>query len=252
MRKLRFTLIAAVALAAFTFTSCDKDETPEIPYTLKIVGFEDATLPAAGYIVGEDYAYTEKEMTFAQYYTDWGGGMTSWSGFAVSNKTNKTDPSAITNGFSVYGSGGAGSSQFGVIYYSSWDGPAECSFADGVEYEMEYAYVTNATVAYLSVLNGDGFGKAFSLTDKDWFRVTVTGYDAAGTETGSKEVYLADYRGAAPFIMSEWTKIDLTALGAVNTIGFSFASTDNDPDNGINTPTYLCIDNIAYREYVTQ
>ncbi len=246
MRKLQFPLLATIVFAAFTFTSCDKGN-PETPaYDLQIIGFEDEVLPAGGYITEDDYAYAEKGVSFTQYFTDW-GTTTSWSGFAVSNKTDKTT-AGYANQFSVYGGGGAGgSAQFGVVYYSSWDGPAACAFGDGIEREIESVWVANSTYAYLSVRDGDGFGKAFS--KDDWFKLTVTGYDAEGNETKSVDVYLADYRGARPFIMSEWTKVNLVPLGAVNKLCFTFTSTDNDPENGIKTPTYVCVDNIAYREY---
>ncbi len=251
MRKLKFPLFAAVAITAFFFTSCDEGDGPESPYELRVIGFEDESLPAAGYVVEDDYAYTEQRMTFTQYFTDW-GGTTSWSGFAVSNNTDKTT-AGYANQFSVYGSGGAGgSAQFGVVYFSLWDGPAECAFDDGIEREIESVWVANSTYAYLSVRDGDGFGKAFSTADDDWFKLTITGYDAAGEKTGSADVFLADYRAAKPSIMSEWTKMNLTSLGAVNKLDFTFTSTDNDPENGIKTPTYVCLDNIAYREYKTE
>lgn len=264
MRKLKFTLFAVAAMAAVTFTSCDKDNDnnpPVPPYDLRIVGFENEELPTEGYVVKADYAYTEKGLTFDQTYTDWGGGVTSWSGFAVSGNKDK-ETAGVANQCSVYGSGGAeGSSQFAVS--SIW-GTSDFSFAEGEAYEIEYAYFTNSTYAYLAIKNGDdGNGDSALVTafssdgdggKGDWFRLTLTGYDAAGVKTGEKEVYLADYRDPkTAFIMTEWTKVDLLSLGKVNKVTCALWSTDTvDYGDGVdymNTPAYFCIDNVAYREY---
>lgn len=237
----------ALLAAAIAFTACDKGETngPEAQYNSYTVGFEDAELPAEGYIVKADYSYSEQGVTFPQKFTDWGGGSTSWSGFAVSNKTDK-ETAGYLNQYSVYGDGGfGGSKQFAVAYYSSYDGDLEFSFGEGEEHEFEYLYVTNSTYAALAVKNGEGNAKAFA--DGDWFKMTITGYDTATKAGNSVDVYLADYRDGKSFIMTDWTKVDLSSLGTVNKLGFTFSSTDNDPESGMNTPAYCCFDNITYK-----
>ncbi len=244
-----FISLAGIALAAtFTLTSCEK--TPVGPdYTLAVVDFETANLSSEGWLVND--TYEEKGLTFAHNYTVNPGGSDYWNGFAISNKTDKTTP-GIDNQYSVYASSGAdGSSQFAICYDY---GSSAMSFAEGKAYEIEYAYFNNSTCAYLAIKDGnDGFGAVKGPFEAgDWFRLTATGYDAAGGKTAEKEIYLADYRNGKAFVMSEWTKVDLRLLGKVNKVVFTLWSTDTGEYGGfeyMNTPGYCCIDNIAYRVY---
>ena len=48
-------------------------------------------------------------------------------------------------------------------------------------------YITNSAYAYTSMLNGDAYAKKFA--QGDWFKLTITGLDADGKETGTKEFY---------------------------------------------------------------
>ncbi len=244
-----FTSLAIAALAAtFTFTSCEK--TPVGPdYTLAVVDFEAANLSSEGYLVND--TYEEKGLTFVHNYTVNPGGSDYWNGFAVSNKTDETTP-GMANQYSVYAASGAGgSAKFAVA--CEFEG-AVVEFAEGEAYEMEYAYINNSTYVYLAIKDGnDGFGAVKGPFETgDWFRLTATGYDAEGGKTAEKEIYLADYRNGKTFIMSEWTKVDLSSLGKVNKVAFTLWSTDTGDFGGteyMNTPGYFCLDNLAYRVY---
>ena len=92
------------------------------------------------------------------------------------------------------------------------------------------------------------FGGA-SGDDADWLTVTFTGYDAGDAVTGATTFYLADYRfvnNALDYVVDDWTTVDLTGLGgAVKSIRITLDSSDVGMF-GINTPTYLAIDNIAF------
>ena len=103
-------------------------------------------------------------------------------------------------------------------------------------------YVTNAASAYTSMTNGDAYAKKFG--KDDWFKLTVTGYDAAGQVTGTKDFYLADLRDDKAYIINDWRYVDLSALGKVKKLGFDLSSTDNG-DYGMNTPAYFCVDNFG-------
>ncbi|MEM1227989.1 MAG: DUF4465 domain-containing protein, partial [Planctomycetota bacterium] len=105
----------------------------------------------------------------------------------------------------------------------------------------------------LSIENGDGFAKEFggvSGDDPDLFTVTFTGHSdvgATGTVTGTREYILADYRFAdnsQDFIVDTWQLVDLTSLGTVRSVSIGFFSTDVG-GFGINTPTYVAIDNLS-------
>ena len=177
--------------------------------------------------------------------------MSSWDGWAYSSMTDTTTPGYANEFSAITGQGFDGSPNYGVGYCgSSAVTPISINFSSPVQ--VQGMYVTNTTYAYLSMLNGDSFAKQFggdNGTDEDWFKLTIIGYDAAGTETGTVDFYLADYRFADSgddYIVDEWTWIDLTSLDDnVSSLGFSCASTDNHPDWGMNTPAYFAMDNLT-------
>jgi hypothetical protein len=111
--------------------------------------------------------------------------------------------------------------------------------------------VCNNTYAALSMKNGDSYCKKFGGTtgsDPDWYSVTLNGYDKNGQKVGSVTCYLADFRFAdssKDFIVNKWTTIDLSSLGKIHQLAFEFGSSDSGA-YGINTPTYVCLDNIRY------
>lgn len=105
-------------------------------------------------------------------------------------------------------------------------------------------YVTNNAYAYTSMTNGDSYAKKFE--EGDWFKLTVTGYNEAGEETGTKDFYLADLRDMTKaYIVHDWYYVDLSGLGVVKRLGFNMSSSDNDPTYGIKTPAYFCMDNFG-------
>ena len=138
-----------------------------------------------------------------------------------------------------------GSNTFGVI---SGAGPALLTFAqEGVERVIDHCYMTNSTYAYLSMCKGDAYAKKHNLTDGDWFKVTVTGLSKEGETTGTVDFYLSDFRSPLTAkVVSIWTKVDLSSLGAVHQLSFSFDSSDKG-EWGLNTPTYCCIDDVAVK-----
>lgn len=232
-------LIAAAVFAAAT-ASCEKNDDPIVepePRTM-IVTFEGAALPDEGYLLDETYA--ESNMVFDHNYENWGVYF-SWDGFAVSSKNDSETP-GYDNQFSVYGGGGVdGSSQFAVCYVSDDTG---FTFEDGSR-RIKYAYIANSTWVYYSIKDGDSMTDPFA--SGDYFKLTATGLDESGAETGSADLYLADYRDGKTAILTEWTKFDLSSLGSVERVVFSLTTTKTN-SYGPLTPSYFCIDNIAYYE----
>lgn len=234
-------------IAAVAFTSCGKTPTPTGPlFELHFIGFEEATLDDNG--VQLNKTYTEQGVTFVHNYTVNEGYEDYWNGFAVSNNTDKETPGY--QNLSVYADGGYGdSANFGI---ASLFGSAEITLPEGELRFFDYAYVNNATFPYLAISEGeDGADPHFvkgPFENGDWFKLTVTGFDASGQETASTQVYLADFRDGKNFIMSEWTKVSFALFGEVNKITFTLSSSDNG-EYGMNTPAYFCIDDVAYREY---
>lgn len=165
----------------------------------------------------------------------------SWSGFAVSNKT-----SVVFNGYddqynSAVGHGYDGSDNYAVAY----------PYGEVVEVlnrpegeVLSGFYVTNTANNVKAYLEGDGMTGKFEAGD--WCKLTITGYHADGS-TAEVEVYLADYRAeseAARGYLDYWQWVDLTSLGKVTSLGFAVSSSHNN-EYGMTTPGYFCMDNLG-------
>lgn len=119
-------------------------------------------------------------------------------------------------------------------------------------HELESLRITNTTYAAISMRDGDSFAKQFggdSGDDPDFFRIIFNGFtslDATGTNLGSVEFYLADYRftnNSLDYIVGSWQDVSLASLTGARSIGIEFESSDVG-EFGINTPAYFAIDNL--------
>jgi len=204
---------------------------------------EEDKLNDNGYFNNPEAGYHEYK-TYIRYPADYDAAQTeNWSGFALSENTNKTD-ATINNEFSVYNSSGADESDLFTVFKESETIDHRISFHDGNTHTLKSVSVNNNTYTYLTILNG--FDKK---EGKDFVLLTITGYDAAGSETNNIEFYLSDYRPtetAEKFIISEWNKLDLSSLGNVQSIGFKITSSVDDDPNFI-LPKYVCIDNLKVK-----
>jgi hypothetical protein len=173
----------------------------------------------------------------------------SWSGWTISNETDKLVP-GFDNQFSAYADGGAGgSSNFALAYVSAYE-----STATAIEFAAPVmagsVALANNTYTALSMQFGDDFAKKFggdSGNDADWLLLSIVGKDALGAATGTVDFYLADYRFAdnsLDYIVSEWTTLDLSSLGLVSSLEFQMSSSDTGAW-GINTPTYFALDDLS-------
>ncbi len=175
-------------------------------------------------------------------------------GIAISQWNDK-ETKLYTNQCSVYygdhnqkNGGHNHSKTFAVAYYSSFSGEEATSIDfidDNAEYIIDHLYIANSSYAALSMLQGDNTAKKFSFEDKDWLKITIQGFNAAGEKTSKVEAYLADFRKSdAGGVLTDWKRVDLSSLGKVHKIQFSMNSSDIG-DYGMNTPAYFCIDDIA-------
>jgi hypothetical protein len=228
-----------------------------------IVTFEDATLNTNGILregtlIGEDdyemgnfwEAYSDAGITFRSYVLDPMYGYSFWCGFEISNNHDMAT-AGNTNDASVYHSNGHSGSKFAVCYDGgSMMGPgyeSEFYVSNNTDKIFDHAYVANSTYTVLEMRDG-GYGKQFTYADHDWLKLTVKGFDSDGTVKGTVDFYLADFRTPTSVgIVTEWTKVDLSSLGAVQKLQFSMSSSDVG-DWGMNTPSYFCIDDLAIRE----
>ena len=237
MKKLNFYLVISLVGLAVFLSSCEKEDTSKDI----IITFENVKLNAEGFQNNFPDGLILEDVNFYNDFEDF-GVFAYWEGFAVSNNTDR-ETAGYDNQYSVYASSGAGGSKNFALVYSGFNEVSYCKFLENQEFNIKSLMINNSTYAALEIKNG-GFGKKFEAGD--WFKIIITGFDARGNETGKVEFYLADFRNGKSYICQEWTKVDLTNLGKVNKLEFTFASTDNDPVLGINTPEYACIDNIIY------
>lgn len=241
--------------------------TPAMTYD--VIDFEDIVLEDNGvsygtsigttdaYGICDIYTHTRYGATFTAYpYTAAMGGPSAfWCGVAYSGNCDMT-VAGVSNQYSVYYKdpltslgGRNGSERFAIVYCAENimgpDYTSAITFPTATEKTVDHLYVTNSTYAVLSMLNGDSFAKKFA--DGDWFKLTVTGYNKDGGQIGTVDFYLADYRNGKSDIIQQWTKLDLTSLGAVNKLTFTLSSSDTGT-YGMNTPAYFCMDDIAIRK----
>lgn len=122
-------------------------------------------------------------------------------------------------------------------------------------------YVTNSTYAYLSMRDGDFFGKAFGdslnavgqpdgTNGEDFFKLTIGGWFEGQIVNDSVEFYLADFRYSddnLDYILDDWEWVSLSKLGNVDSLKFSLRSSDNGVF-GMNTPAFFCIDNLTTKD----
>jgi hypothetical protein len=237
-------MISALIICGTLFTSCKKGDSET---QTQVIDFESMQVPSAGYWNGSDGSgsFTAGTMKFEnQFSKSWG----TWAGFSYSHKNDVTTAS-YTNEFSVFDTSNK-QNKF-AVFYPSFEQSIFVSFPSGEEHIIQSMDFCNNTYAGLSMKNGDSYSKKFggtSGTDQDWFKVTVNGYNKSGAKVGSVDVYLADFRNgdsSKDYILSKWTTFDLSSLGKVHQVTFVFSSSDNGI-YGINTPTYVCLDNIRY------
>ena len=229
-----------------------------VPAAGTTIGFEELTQlteegPNGGYFNGNvdgnsnESGWLTGGAEFGNSFSSEFGGF--WTGWAYSNVKDATT-AGIGNQYAAITNSGADGSEMYAVGFGG-DAMFINLPSDHVATSVQ---LTNTTYAALSMLHGDAFGKKFggeSGTDPDFFSVSIVGFDqvnATGIETGTQEVLLADYRFAdheLDFVLDTWQTVDLTPLGNARSIGFQFSSSDIG-DFGINTPTYLALDQLRF------
>ncbi|MDL2223164.1 DUF4465 domain-containing protein [Bacteroidales bacterium OttesenSCG-928-M11] len=190
-------------------------------------------------------SFKSGSFTFNNGWSEY-NGFVYWDAFAYSNLTiGISDLNNPDYQFgAVTGKGVDNSSTFGVCFYSDYNIPIidldEAATVTGL-------YLTNSLYTYSSITKGDSYsGGPFETGD--YLKVIFMPYSEEGIDkTKTVEFYLADYRSANSaehYIVTDWTWLDLTALGSVNSITFTFEGSRNN-EWGLLTPAYLCLDNLG-------
>lgn len=238
MRKSIFFFCAAGLL--LSASSCEKDAE-----VVDLITFEELDPGNQGYWNGSDGSggFTSGNAFFPNLFTDWGDGISSWSGFAYSSHRDKTTP-GYTNQYSCYAGGGVLNSRiFALVSVGD-------TLVFNVPERVDHLSLANSTYAALSMRDGDMFAKKFGGedgSDPDFFHLILTGLDETGAVTGTITLVLADFTfedDSEDYISNAWTRIPLDQLGFVKKLAFGFDSSDKG-EWGINTPKYACLDNIS-------
>lgn len=182
---------------------------------------------------------------------DYNAEWQTWTGWAVSAVQDTETPGQDNQYAAIPGMGAADTLAYAVAYDPTGMGmdPPTLTSADGGLLNVAGMFVTNTTWTWSSMNSGDDYCKVFGGTDgtdPDWFLLTVRGLDQEGEETGSVELYLADFRSDDPaqdHILDAWTWLDLSELGPVASIEFTLSSSDVG-EWGMNTPAYFAVDEI--------
>ena len=199
--------------------------------------------PSGNFWNGSDSSggFTSRGVAFPNSYTDWGGGVYSWSGWAYSNVNDTTTDGFGNQYAAVTGSGinGPGST-YAVACQDTWGGTLPTITLPAPTTVLS-ADITNTTYAYLSMLKGQDY-PAKQFTDTDWFMLTISGFDVNGQPTGTPvEFNLA--QGMS--FVTDWTTVDLASLGNdVKSLQFSLTSSDNG-QWGMNTPAYFALGDLS-------
>ena len=216
--------------------------------------FEDFNLSAESFLNGSDGSggFSNGNIFLPNSYNDAFG---SWTGWSISNTTDVTTP-GFTNQYSaITGEGAENSATYATAYTGGGNINIEME-GMAIGEKVTGFYITNATYAALSMQEGDGFTKKFGGVtgdDPDYFLLTIKKYENGELSSESVEFYLADYRfedNTEDYIVTDWTYVDLTSLGNVDSLQFSLTSTDIG-DFGMNTPAYFCMDNFSTSDGTT-
>lgn len=220
-----------------------------------LIDFEDLSLSGDGFTYGGPGTADDYEPESVFLASGSAGFRTTitryspdeyWSGFAFSNRGD-TATGGSTNQYSSFAGGGSGGGgNFAIAYWQSYD-PAPLIVLPAGTKPVSLQLV-NTTYTALTMRDGDVHNfSAGAYGPGDFLSVTFSGHSAAdgtGAQTGSVSFMLADFQNGNQTIVTSWTPLDLAALGDARSISVDFASSDVG-DFGINTPTYVAIDNLT-------
>lgn len=219
-----------------------------------IIDFESFDIPQDSFLNGSmnPGGFIENGVILPNQYTPVYGGV--WSGWSLSSKED-TLSAGFTNQYScIAGHGVNGSKQYALTYAPmgsviKLEEPASDKRFIGM-------FVNNGTYPYYSMLNGDGFAKKFGGADgndPDYFALSIKAFEGGELSSDSILFYLADYRfddNNLDYIVKEWQFINLESFSRSDSLFLEFYSSDSG-SFGVNTPTYVFVDNIMIDEVLS-
>jgi len=250
MKTNKFIMLAAITCGA-AFVSCSNEDIP-VPTPDSgnyVIGFEAATLNEDGYWNGNTegtpfdnwgstaYAcqYEEAGVVFPVNLTP---AWSSWSGFAVSSRTQTSYASMNPDQYNNTVGKAHGGNNFCIVqtYGESLDFPKPVT--------IKGFWYTNSAWVVDAILNGDNITPGKFEAD-DWFRCVLYPTPANGSNSGAR--YEIDLAKDGDYV-KEWKYCDLSNVDAfknISSISFSFEGSKGN-EHGVTTPAYLCIDDISF------
>ena len=161
----------------------------------------------------------------------------------------------------MYKRQGHSGSNFAVVYgysdFGNTEWMAKPEFYFDSPRKFKGLWYCNTAYTYGVIINGNQFGTSgvatplSNLKDSDgnnigYFQVNIECYDVDGNLITTVSKLLADYRYDKPTVspVTTWTYWDIN-VADVQSVKFNFEGSDVDPIYGLNTPAYLCIDDVT-------
>lgn len=192
-------------------------------------------LAVGGVYSGYLCSTSDEKIWFGTYFSADIGYGDYWGGFVLSANYGRTATSVnYANQFMVWADKGAnGSSNCMIGYFDGYTSGYATPMIEFVEpRQVSYLYMANSAITY-----------PYKPTQVDeasyYYKVKITG-SLEGKETGSAECFLIN--GSEK--LSDWKKVDLSALGKVDCLTFSPASNEANA-YGLLVPAYFAIDEIG-------
>jgi len=220
-------------------------------FAQNIVDFEELTLDPETHWNGSDGSgqFTSSYLTFYNIFEDWGGGMTSWNGFAYTNETDVTTFDFSNEYSSAIGSGVWASENYAVSYImGDWENNYE-PIPSVIKINTETApevipgmFISLNTYSSLYMANNDLYSNG-----QHWLKLHIAAYSTTTWYATTADILLADYRfenSDLDFKMNNWAYVDLTWAEGTDSLLFYIYSSDAG-EYGVNTPAYFCIDNFG-------
>ncbi len=204
-------------------------------------------MPDTGFYNGSDgkgFFMDTAGNVVAKFYNQYDADWDSWQGWAYSTWIDDTS-SSYNNQWSAY-PGYRLDSTFALAYVGiDWSDNYK-NIPVGIKFSAPIwpssVYVANSTYAALTIRNGNNFARAFK--DDDFFKLIIVGL-RDGQPTDTIVHYLADFRNGMSFIQKDWSYIDLSCLGVIDSLSFNLISSDTG-NYGMNTPGYFVLDMLRF------
>ncbi|MCD8103376.1 MAG: DUF4988 and DUF4465 domain-containing protein [Alistipes sp.] len=213
--------------------------------------YDQGNTELASHLLGNNgyYEYSGYKIPYTSYtYSGGGEAISNYTGQAVES-AGFYEQLSIPNA-----SGRRGSANFAVHYgYSHIDSEGNPNpetlpaiyFEDGTARVVDHMWVTSTSYFLNSVTNGDYLLGALTGT----VEITAIGWPTATADDTQKKKATFTLADGQNGLIRDWTKWDLSGLGAVVKIEFNMDGTpaDNYADGSFARPAYFAYDDIAVR-----